>query len=160
MDIIIRQAWFYRWTNGETYCKHTHWLPYHRQYFFTVLSCFFWGFLYHISRLWPLTISFVETKSIAIVVCSVATLSAIQEGFYMITENEPKWANFNLPNSYNSIRRLVYIVELHQILLLKLLYNPPCVKAHREDYLFYKALSNTVIFIYYINNSKIYRILL
>ena len=33
----------------------------------------------------PLTISFVELKYTAIVVCSVATLSAIQEGFYVIT---------------------------------------------------------------------------
>ena len=33
----------------------------------------------------PLTIYFVELKYTAIVVCSVATLSAIQEGFYVIT---------------------------------------------------------------------------
>lgn len=31
----------------------------------------------------PLTISFVEWKYIVIAVCSVATLSAIQEGFYV-----------------------------------------------------------------------------
>ena len=36
--------------------------------------------------LWPLTISFAELKWIAIAVCSVATLSAIQEGFYVITD--------------------------------------------------------------------------
>ena len=38
----------------------------------------------------PLTISFVELKYIAIAVCSIATLSAVQEGFYVITDNEPK----------------------------------------------------------------------
>ena len=38
----------------------------------------------------PLTVSFVELKYIAIAVCSIATLSAIQEGFYMITDREPK----------------------------------------------------------------------
>ena len=36
----------------------------------------------------PLTISFVELKYIGIVVCSVATLSAIQEGFYVIMDSE------------------------------------------------------------------------
>ena len=40
--------------------------------------------------LWPLTISFVKLKYIAIAVCSIATLSAIQEGFYVISDNEPK----------------------------------------------------------------------
>ena len=40
--------------------------------------------------LWPLTISFVELKCIAATVCSVATLSAIQEGFYVISDSEPK----------------------------------------------------------------------
>ena len=40
--------------------------------------------------LWPLTISFVELKYIAVTVCSVATLSAIQEGFYVISDSEPK----------------------------------------------------------------------
>ena len=40
--------------------------------------------------LWPLTISFAELECIAIAVCSVATLSAIQEGFYVISDNEPK----------------------------------------------------------------------
>ena len=40
--------------------------------------------------LWPLTISFAELKWIAIAVCSVATLSAIQEGFYVISDSEPK----------------------------------------------------------------------
>jgi len=38
----------------------------------------------------PLTVSFVELKYIAIAVCSIATLSAVQEGFYVITDNEPK----------------------------------------------------------------------
>lgn len=38
----------------------------------------------------PLTVSFVELKYIAIAVCSIATLSAIQEGFYVITDSEPK----------------------------------------------------------------------
>jgi CDP-diacylglycerol--glycerol-3-phosphate 3-phosphatidyltransferase len=36
----------------------------------------------------PLTISFVELKYAAIVVCSVATFSAIQEGVYVITDSE------------------------------------------------------------------------
>ena len=35
----------------------------------------------------PLTISFVELRYIAIVVCSIATLSAIQEGLYVITDS-------------------------------------------------------------------------
>ena len=34
----------------------------------------------------PLTISFVELRYISIVVCSIATLSAIQEGLYVITD--------------------------------------------------------------------------
>ncbi len=38
----------------------------------------------------PLTISFVELRYTAIVVCSVATFSAIQEGFYIITDSGPK----------------------------------------------------------------------
>ena len=38
----------------------------------------------------PLTISFAESKYVAIVVCSIATLSAIQEGFYVIIDCEPK----------------------------------------------------------------------
>ena len=38
----------------------------------------------------PLTISFVELKYAALVVCSIATFSAIQEGFYVITDNQPK----------------------------------------------------------------------
>ena len=38
----------------------------------------------------PLTISFAELKYIAIVVCSVATISAIQEWGYVITDSEPK----------------------------------------------------------------------
>ena len=39
--------------------------------------------------LWPLTISFMELKYTAIVVCSIATFSAIQEGVYIITNSEP-----------------------------------------------------------------------
>ena len=38
----------------------------------------------------PLTISFVELKHIAIAVCSIATLSAVQEGFYVLTNSESK----------------------------------------------------------------------
>ena len=38
--------------------------------------------------LWPLTISFVEPKYTAIIVCSVATFSAIQEGVYVIIDSE------------------------------------------------------------------------
>ena len=38
----------------------------------------------------PLTISCVELKYTAIVVCSIATLSAIQEGVYIITDSECK----------------------------------------------------------------------
>ena len=38
----------------------------------------------------PLTIPFLELKEIAIAVCSIATISAIQEGFYVITDSEPK----------------------------------------------------------------------
>ena len=48
--------------------------------------------------LWPLTISFAEWKYIAISACSIATFSAIQEGFYVITNSEPKQANSNLSN--------------------------------------------------------------
>ena len=36
----------------------------------------------------PLTISFVELKYTAIVVCSIATFSAIQEGVYVIADSE------------------------------------------------------------------------
>ena len=36
----------------------------------------------------PLTISFAELKYTAIVVCSIATVSAIQEWFYVITDSE------------------------------------------------------------------------
>lgn len=36
--------------------------------------------------LWPFTISFAEWKHTAIAVCSLATVSAIQEGFYVITD--------------------------------------------------------------------------
>ena len=38
----------------------------------------------------PLTILFLELKYIAIAVCSIATLSAIQEGFYIITDSGHK----------------------------------------------------------------------
>ena len=36
----------------------------------------------------PLTMSFMELKCTAIVVCSIATFSAIQEGFYVIMDSE------------------------------------------------------------------------
>ena len=38
----------------------------------------------------PLTITFFELTYIAIAVCSIATLSAIQEGFYIITDSGSK----------------------------------------------------------------------
>ena len=38
----------------------------------------------------PLTISFVELKYTATVVCSIATLSAIQEGGYVFTDSKPR----------------------------------------------------------------------
>ena len=38
----------------------------------------------------PLTIAFCELNYIVIAVCSIATLSAIQEGFYIITDRGPK----------------------------------------------------------------------
>ena len=38
----------------------------------------------------PLTGTFAELQYIAIAVCSIATLSAIQEGFYIITDSGPK----------------------------------------------------------------------
>ena len=37
----------------------------------------------------PLTISFVELRHIAILACSIATLSAVQEGFYVMEDTEP-----------------------------------------------------------------------
>ena len=40
--------------------------------------------------LFPLIISFVELKYFAIVICSIATFSAIQEWFYITTEYENK----------------------------------------------------------------------
>ena len=40
--------------------------------------------------LWPLTISVAEFQYIAIAVCSVATVAAIQEVFYVITDIETK----------------------------------------------------------------------
>jgi CDP-diacylglycerol--glycerol-3-phosphate 3-phosphatidyltransferase len=39
--------------------------------------------------LFPLTIPFGELNYIAIAVCSIAALSAIQEGFYIITDSGP-----------------------------------------------------------------------
>ena len=44
----------------------------------------------------PLTISFVELKYTAIVVCPIATFSAIQEGVYVIVESKCKQANSNM----------------------------------------------------------------
>ena len=38
----------------------------------------------------PLTISFAEFKYTAIVLCSIATFSAIQESFYVIADRKPK----------------------------------------------------------------------
>ena len=38
----------------------------------------------------PLIIPFLELNYLAIAVCSIATLSAIQEGFYIITDRGPK----------------------------------------------------------------------
>ena len=38
----------------------------------------------------PLTLSFAELKYTAIAVCSAATLSAVQEGFYVITHSNPR----------------------------------------------------------------------
>lgn len=38
----------------------------------------------------PLAIYFVKLKHIAIVVCSVATVAAVQEGFYVISDSQPK----------------------------------------------------------------------
>ena len=38
----------------------------------------------------PLTTAFCDLNYIAIAVCSIATLSAIQEGFYIITDSGPK----------------------------------------------------------------------
>ena len=38
----------------------------------------------------PLTISFLELNYIAIAVCAIATLSAIQEGLYMTADRRPK----------------------------------------------------------------------
>ena len=44
----------------------------------------------------PLTIPFAGFKYNAVVVCSVATLSAIQEGFYVVTDIKPKFSNSDL----------------------------------------------------------------
>ena len=38
----------------------------------------------------PLIIPFVELNCIAITVCTIATLSAIQEGVYIVTDSRPK----------------------------------------------------------------------
>ena len=38
----------------------------------------------------PLTISFVKPEYMAVVVCAAATFSAIQEGFYVITDPPPR----------------------------------------------------------------------
>ena len=37
----------------------------------------------------PLTVSFVKLHYIAIAACSIATLAALQEGFYVIIDSEP-----------------------------------------------------------------------
>ena len=57
----------------------------------------------------PLTISFMELEYIAIAVCSIATISAIQEGFYVITDSEPKWVKSNLVNEILTDRSKVAI---------------------------------------------------
>ena len=44
----------------------------------------------------PLTISLMELKYTAIVVCSIATFSAIQEGVYVIVDSTCKQANSNM----------------------------------------------------------------
>ena len=44
----------------------------------------------------PLTIFIVELKYTAIVVCSIATFSAIQEGVYVIVDSKCKQANSNM----------------------------------------------------------------
>jgi len=46
--------------------------------------------------LWPLAIPFAEVKCFAIAVCVMATLSAIQEGFYVITDRNPGEVNSGL----------------------------------------------------------------
>jgi len=38
----------------------------------------------------PLTVSFLELKYSSVAVCSIATISAIQEGFYTVTDSVPK----------------------------------------------------------------------
>jgi len=38
----------------------------------------------------PLTLSFAEWQYVAIAVCAVATLSAVQEGFYVVTDRQAK----------------------------------------------------------------------
>ena len=44
----------------------------------------------------PLTIFFMELKYTAIVVCSIATFSAIQKGVYVIVDSKCKQANSNM----------------------------------------------------------------
>ena len=46
--------------------------------------------------LMPLTIPFSELKYNVVVVCFVATLSAIQEGFYIVKDIKPKFSNSDL----------------------------------------------------------------
>ena len=52
----------------------------------TIMNKVTWLLLF----LLPLTISFVEPKYTAIIVCSVATFSAIQEAIWVITDRESK----------------------------------------------------------------------
>ena len=44
----------------------------------------------------PLTISFAELKYTVIVVCSIATFSAIQEGVYIVVDRDHKKSNSNI----------------------------------------------------------------
>ena len=46
----------------------------------------------------PLTLHFIELKYSSVVVCSIATFSAIQEGFYIVTDCESQKANSHLSN--------------------------------------------------------------
>jgi CDP-diacylglycerol--glycerol-3-phosphate 3-phosphatidyltransferase len=39
--------------------------------------------------LWPLTVPLAEWKFMAIVVCFIAALAALQEGVYVLTDREP-----------------------------------------------------------------------
>ena len=40
--------------------------------------------------LWPLVIPFFDSRFMAILVCSIAMLAAMQEGFYVITDRKPR----------------------------------------------------------------------